>query len=85
LATGESYKSLAFQFRISHSWISIIIREVLTAICTKLKNIAMPQPTENLLNKVSAEFYKTWNFPNCFGAIVGKNICIVCPSDSGCE
>jgi len=83
LATGESYRSLAFQFRISHSWISIIVREVLTAICAKLKNIAIPQPTENLLNNVSAEFYKAWNFPNCCGAIDGKHIRIVCPADSG--
>ncbi|KAF0701467.1 protein ANTAGONIST OF LIKE HETEROCHROMATIN PROTEIN 1-like [Aphis craccivora] len=83
LATGESYRSLAFQFRISHSWISTIIREVLVAICNRLKNIALPEPTENSLIKVSEDFYEIWNFPNCCGAVDGKHIRIVCPDNSG--
>ncbi|GFU62745.1 integrase catalytic domain-containing protein [Trichonephila clavipes] len=32
LATGESFRSLAFQYRVSHSWISVILREVVEAI-----------------------------------------------------
>lgn len=83
LATGESFRSLAFQFRISHSWISVIVREVLAAICQRLKNIAMPEPTEDMLKKVSDEFYQMWNFPNCCGAIDGKHIRVVCPDNSG--
>ncbi|XP_060859640.1 uncharacterized protein LOC132951195 [Metopolophium dirhodum] len=83
LATGESYRSLAFQFRISHSWISTIIREVLVAICHRLKNIAIPEPTQCSLSKVANDFYEMWNFPNCCGAIDGKHIRIVCPDNSG--
>jgi hypothetical protein len=83
LATGESYKSLAFQFRISHSWISTIIREVLVAICHRLKNIAIPEPTQCSLSKVANDFYEMWNFPNSCGAIDGKHIRIVCPDNSG--
>lgn len=83
LATGESHRSLAFQFRISHSWISTIIREVLVAICHRLKNIAIPEPTQCSLSKVANDFYEMWNFPNCCGAIDGKHIRIVCPDNSG--
>ena len=83
LATGESYRSLSFQFRISHSLISTIIKEVLVAICNRLKNITMPEPTEHSLKKVSNDFYEMWNFPNCCGAIDGKHIRIVCPDSSG--
>ncbi|XP_063585209.1 uncharacterized protein LOC134762594 [Penaeus indicus] len=36
LATGESFRSLAFQYRISHSWISVIVREVAEAIVTEM-------------------------------------------------
>ncbi|GFT15149.1 DDE Tnp4 domain-containing protein [Trichonephila clavipes] len=32
LVTGESFRSLAFQYRVSHSWISVILREVVEAI-----------------------------------------------------
>ncbi|GFV37722.1 uncharacterized protein TNCV_2503601 [Trichonephila clavipes] len=35
LATGESFRSLAFQYRVSHSWISVILREVVEAIIKK--------------------------------------------------
>lgn len=37
LATGETYRSLAFQFRISPSYISVSIREVLKAIIQHLQ------------------------------------------------
>ena len=37
LATGESYRSLAFKFRIHHSWISVIVRQTLNAICERLQ------------------------------------------------
>lgn len=83
LATGESYRSLSFQFRISHSWISTIIKEVLEAICNRLKNITMPETTEHSLKKISNDFYEMWNFPNCCGAIDRKHIRIVCPDSSG--
>ncbi|KAF0737158.1 protein ANTAGONIST OF LIKE HETEROCHROMATIN PROTEIN 1-like [Aphis craccivora] len=83
LATGENYRSLAFQFRISYSWISTIIKEVLVVICNRLKNIAMSEPTESSLTKVSNDFYEMWNFSNCCGAIDGKHIRIVCPDNSG--
>jgi len=39
----------------------------------------MPEPTEDMLKKVSNEFYQMWNFPNCCGAIDGKHIRVVCP------
>ncbi|KAG8221862.1 hypothetical protein J437_LFUL003238, partial [Ladona fulva] len=83
LATGESYRSLAFQFRISHSWISTFVPIVLKAICQRLMKEAIPQLNENRLKQAAEEFYKLWNFPNCCGALDGKHIRIVKPKNSG--
>lgn len=59
------------------------MREVLAAISLRLKNTTMPEPTQDILKKVSNEFYQMWNFPNCCGAIDGKHIRIICPDNSG--
>ena len=51
LATGESYSSLQYQFRISKSTISIFIPEVCSAIYIALKDIYLqfPQKEEDWL------------------------------------
>lgn len=83
LATGESYRSLAFQFRVSHSWISVMIREVASAIILRLAKKAIPSPTTEQLEKSSQAFSRKWNFPNCVGAIDGKHIRMKAPKKSG--
>lgn len=83
MATGESFRSLAFQYRITHSWISCIVRQVLASICTILLDVYMPQPTEERLRHIASGFLKRWNYPNCCGAIDGKHIRIRCPAKSG--
>jgi len=49
LATKESYRSFAFQFRIHHSWISVIFRQTLNAVCERLQKVAIPEPNEETL------------------------------------
>lgn len=83
MATGESLRSLAFQFRISHSWISGIIREVLTSICKRMLKDFIPPPTKDHLTLVAEDYFKIWGFPNCCGAIDGKHVRIKCPKNSG--
>lgn len=83
MATGESYRSFAFSFRISHCEISSIVKEVLTAICQNLMQILLPPPTEDDFKARAIEFWERWNFPNCVGAIDGKHVRIVCPDKSG--
>lgn len=83
MATGESFRSLQFAFRISHSYISIIIRETLSAIYKSLVPIFIPSPTKEALTKKAEEFWERWNFPNCIGALDGKHIRIFAPAKSG--
>lgn len=82
MATGESFRSLAFQFRICHQWISVTVKQVLASIVKNMFDV-LPQPTENQLKQNAEIFYNRWNYPNCVGAIDGKHVRIKCPAESG--
>lgn len=83
LATGESFASLAFQFRAHKSTISKIVKNCLAAIVEKLLATAMPPPTEESLTRSIDEFSTKWNFPNCCAAIDGKHVRLKCPNNAG--
>ena len=84
LATGETYKSLSYQFRISRAAISYIIEEVCDAI---VKNMApeflkVPSSPEEWLT-IAQKFEERWQFPNCIGAIDGKHVVMQPPREAG--
>ncbi|XP_063912883.1 putative nuclease HARBI1 [Zophobas morio] len=75
LATGERYINLHYSFRISVPSISLIIPETVAAVYKVLKDEYLVTPTTSSeWKKISDEFYKLWNFPNCLGALDGKHI-----------
>lgn len=82
MATGETHASLSYSFRISRSWIGIIIKEVLNAIKTKLF-FALPPPTKEQFKQNGIEFGKRWNFPNVMGCLDGKHVRVQCPKKTG--
>lgn len=84
LATGESYSSLMYQFRVGKSTISALIPEVCDAIYNQLESevLHMPQ-NEKEWECIADQFQQRWQFPNCFGAMDGKHIKIVHPYNSG--
>lgn len=83
MATGETYRSLAFSFRLGFSTTREIIEEVCIVIWKKLKPIYMPKPTKEHWQKISREYKEMWNFPNCIGSLDGKHINIQCPLKGG--
>lgn len=83
MATGESYASLSFAYRISACHISKIVKEVLIPLKKVLLPIFMPAPFERDFQRIADEFWNKWNFPNCSGAIDGKHIRIKAPGKSG--
>lgn len=83
MATGESFASLSFAYRISACNISVIVREILKHLKKALLPIFMPAPTEGDFKRIAEEFWNKWNFPNCTGAIDGKHIRIKAPGNSG--
>ena len=83
MATGETFKSLAFAFRISSSYISRIIQRVLSVLRKKLVPIFLLLISPDELKSKSKEFEERWQFPNCAGAIDGKHVRIFSPALSG--
>ena len=86
LATGETYASLEYQFRISKSTLSIMVPHVCNLICQVLQNDYLSCPsTEDEWLWVSDQFCDKWQFPNCIGAGDGKHIRLRAPGHSGTE
>lgn len=83
MATGASYRTLAFTFRIGTSTVLKIVREVLSAIWDVFVENHLPVPTKDNLSQVAAQYWEKWDLPNCFGAIDGKHIRMKCPQNSG--
>ena len=74
LATGESYTSLQYGFRVGQSTISKFIPEVCEAIIETYRDEVMACPTTpDKWKMVSKVFADRWNFQHCIGALDGKH------------
>ena len=84
LATGETFRSLSFQFRVAHNTIGKMIPEVCEALIAEYapEVISIPITVEGW-QAIAEKFEKKWNFPHCVGAIDGKHVAIKKPSKSG--
>lgn len=82
LATGMSYTDLSFAFRMGASTVCQIIKRSMQIIWDKLYPIHMPVPTADSLSDIAKEFYSTWDFPHCIGAIDVCHIAIKKPPNS---
>ena len=84
LASGESFRSLEYQFRVSKKAISYIIQEVCAAIIDVLGkyHFKTPKTTEEWM-EIAEKFYVRWNFPNGLGGVDGKHIVLQQPKNSG--
>eukprot|EP00102_Acyrthosiphon_pisum_P019169 XP_016656379.1 PREDICTED: uncharacterized protein LOC107882497 [Acyrthosiphon pisum] len=45
----------------------------------------MAAPNEEKWKEIASEFWTSWNFPNCLGAIDGKHVTIQAPPNSGSQ
>ena len=77
--------TLAYAFRVGHSTVAVIVVETSFAIFEALKKDYISPPGTEKLKRIAADFYRTWNFPNCVGAIDGKHIAIQCPDNAGSD
>ena len=84
LASGDSYKSLEYSFRVSNNAISEIIPETCEAIIRELQPEVLTCPTtpEGWL-EISKKFEERWNLSNTIGALDGKHLAIKCPRGAG--
>ena len=86
LATGESYESLIYQFRVHRRTIGKFVPEVCKVIfnCLKSEYLRMPSSKEEWL-ELPKETFERWNFPNAFAAADGKHVSLLHPNNSGSE
>ncbi|XP_025203752.1 protein ALP1-like [Melanaphis sacchari] len=85
LATGDSFKSLEYFFRVPKSTISKFLPEVCTEIYAALAEFIEVPSTRKLWDEIEQNFQNRWNFPRCIGAMDGKHILIKAPPKSGTE
>uniref|UniRef100_A0A8C5RC91 DDE Tnp4 domain-containing protein n=1 Tax=Laticauda laticaudata TaxID=8630 RepID=A0A8C5RC91_LATLA len=75
LASGTTYRSMQYGWRVPHNTISIVVREVVQAIIEEYKEELLQCPsTEEGWKKVTEQLYQRWNFPHTVGAIDGKHV-----------
>ena len=84
LATGNSYKSLSYDFRVAHNTIALFVPEVCNAIVEeyRLEQFSTPSNPDGW-KQVAAKFGNRWNFPHCCGSIDGKHVAIRKPEHAG--
>lgn len=83
LATGDSLKSLHYNFRVGVSTAYNIIRETCDALWDVLQPLYLKFPEEEDWIRIEKEFREKLNLPNCVGAMDGKLIEIFAPSRTG--
>ena len=84
LATGHSFSSLEYVFRVSRHSISKIVIETCEALYNALQpNYLRTPSTEEEWRHIAKRFEERWNFPHCIGALDGKHVSIQPPPNSG--
>ncbi|KAL2096954.1 hypothetical protein ACEWY4_006161 [Coilia grayii] len=83
LATGDSFTTIGFSYRVGACTVGIIVEEVCRAIWGGLVDDFMPVPTKQDWKCIAQGFLERWNFPNCLGSIDGKHVVIQAPPNSG--
>ena len=84
LATGNTYMSHQFEFRVASNTIGKLIPETCKAIYRVLAPDYFKYPTSPQEWKEIADGFQTkWQFPNCVGSLDGKHIRLRPPAHSG--
>ena len=86
LATGDSYRSLMFGFRVAFNTISKFLPDVCTAIVQEYAEEVMDVPRgADDWRRIADLFSSRWNFHHTVGAMDGKHVAIRCPPNGGSQ
>ena len=84
LATGDSYASIAYNYRVHSTTVGLFVPDVCEAIKMEYKDevIKFPTSSDEWL-AIARDFEHRWNMPHALGALDGKHVKIRCPPNSG--
>ncbi|XP_022162249.1 uncharacterized protein LOC111028028 [Myzus persicae] len=83
LASGDSFASLQYLYRVSKCTISKFLPEVCDSIYSVLENYIKVPNTQEEWDDIKKGFSNRWNFPGCGGALDGKHVVLRAPFHSG--
>lgn len=83
LATGDSQRSMAFNFLVGRQTIRKIIEETCDVLAHVLKQYTSFPTTTSQWLTIAKEYFDEWDFPHVVGALDGKHIMIQAPPNSG--
>ena len=84
LASGNSFTSVAYEYRLGISTVHEVVLETCSALWSKLRyEVMSPPSSEDDWITISRRFAERWNFPNCIGALDGKHVVIQSPQTLG--
>ncbi|XP_047518999.1 uncharacterized protein LOC125058904, partial [Pieris napi] len=83
LATGDSFTTIAFSYRLGISTVRRAVLEVCDAVIKNVLRESIPTPGIEQWEKNIEEYWNKWNFPNCVASIDGKHVIILSPPNSG--
>ena len=84
LATGNSYKSLQYSFRVAHNTTSLFIPKVCQALINEYQDEVFTFPTNpDEWKEVSQKYGERWSFHHTCKALDGTHIAIRSPRHSG--
>ena len=78
----EFHSGLGMHFPTGDATAGRIAKEIVEILWEELHPLHKSIPTVEPLTYDANKFENVWNFPNVFGCLNCKCICIVCPSDS---
>ena len=86
LASGNTYASMKFGWRVPHNTQSLVVREVCEAIIAEYVDEVLICPsTPDGWRAIADNFLQRWNFPHTLGALDGKHVACRCPPKSGSQ
>eukprot|EP00102_Acyrthosiphon_pisum_P025332 XP_016662542.1 PREDICTED: uncharacterized protein LOC107884596 [Acyrthosiphon pisum] len=69
LATGDTFGTIAFSYRVGEKSVRRIVYKTCEAIWKNRSPIYMSPPNQEQWQKIEEGFRTRWNFPNCVGSI----------------